>query len=633
MGRKGDRSFNLSGVMWHMNDAEAVKGKKLDKGLLRRAAGFARPFKKMIFWFLVTMIAGSMLSVVPFLLFKKIIDNAIPHGNRGMVWVIAAFMILAALVSGALTLISRWCSSRVGEGLIYELRTALFDKVQRMPIAFFTRTQTGALISRLNNDVVGAQRAVTGTLGQVVSNTITLVISAGTMLFLSWKLTLLSLVILPIFVIPAKRVGKQLSVIFRLQMDLNAQMNTQMTERFNVSGAQLVKLYGRSTDELERFSSRAAAVRDTGVKGAMYGRTFAVGLDLAQAVGVAAIYVVGANLVISKTLLIGTLVAMAGLVLKIYNPLTELTSARIDIMTAMVSFERVFELLDAPVNIADRPGAIDMVKPTGRVELNHVTFRYPSADAVSVASLERPGSTELSSDQNVDVLHDITITIEPGQMVALVGPSGAGKSTIASLIPRLYDVTGGSIKLDGHDVRDLTMQSVADSIGVVSQDPHLFHESIAENLRYAKSGATLHEMEEACKAAQIHHVIDALPDGYDTVVGERGYRLSGGEKQRLAIARMLLKNPAVVILDEATSHLDSENESLVQAALEHALTNRTSVVIAHRLSTVRAADMICVIDDGRVVERGTHDGLLATGGLYSELYRTLTGESTPVAGA
>lgn len=619
--------------MWHMNDADAVKGKKLDKGLLRRAAGFARPFKKMINWFLITVILSSLLGVVPSLLLKKIIDNAIPHHDRRMVTVIAALMVLAALVSAALTLVSRWCSSRVGEGLIYELRTTLFDKVQRMPIAFFTRTQTGALISRLNNDVVGAQRAVTGTLGQVVSNTITLVISAAAMFYFSWKLTLLSLLILPIFVIPAKRVGKQLSVIFRQQMDLNAQMNTQMTERFNVSGAQLVKLYGTATDELGRFSSRAAAVRDTGVKGAMYGRIFAVGLDLAQAVGVAAIYAVGANLAISNTLQAGTLVAMAALVMRVYNPLTELTSARIDIMTAMVSFERVFELLDAPVNIADRPGAIDLVKPTGRVELEHVTFRYPSADAVSVASLERPGSTELSTDQNVDVLHDITISIEPGQMVALVGPSGAGKSTIASLIPRLYDVTGGSIKLDGHDVRDLTMQSVADSIGVVSQDPHLFHESIAENLRYAKSDATLHEMEEACRAAQIHHVIDALPDGYDTVVGERGYRLSGGEKQRLAIARMLLKNPAVVILDEATSHLDSENESLVQAALEHALANRTSVVIAHRLSTVRAADMICVIDDGRVVERGTHDGLLATGGLYSELYRTLTGESMPVAGA
>jgi ATP-binding cassette, subfamily B, bacterial len=619
--------------MWHMNDADAVKGKKLDKGLLRRAAGFARPFKKMILWFLITVILSSLLGVVPSLLLKKIIDNAIPHADRRMVAVIAALMVLAALVSAALTLVSRWCSSRVGEGLIYELRTTLFDKVQRMPIAFFTRTQTGALISRLNNDVVGAQRAVTGTLGQVVSNTITLVISAAAMFYFSWKLTLLSLLILPIFVIPAKRVGKQLSVIFRQQMDLNAQMNTQMTERFNVSGAQLVKLYGAAGDELGRFSSRAAAVRDTGVKGAMYGRIFAVGLDLAQAVGVAAIYAVGANLAISNTLKPGTLVAMAALVMRVYNPLTELTSARIDIMTAMVSFERVFELLDAPVNIADRPGAIDLVRPTGRVELDHVTFRYPAADAVSVASLERPGSTELSSDQNVDVLHDVTISIEPGQMVALVGPSGAGKSTIASLIPRLYDVTGGSIKLDGHDVRDLTMQSVADSIGVVSQDPHLFHESIAENLRYAKSDATLREMEEACKAAQIHHVIDALPDGYDTVVGERGYRLSGGEKQRLAIARMLLKNPAVVILDEATSHLDSENESLVQAALEHALTNRTSVVIAHRLSTVRAADMICVIDEGRVVERGTHDGLLATGGLYSELYRTLTGESTPVAGA
>jgi ATP-binding cassette, subfamily B, bacterial len=625
--------FNLRGVMWHMNDADAVKGKKLDRGLLRRAWVFARPFKTMIAWFLATMIIGSVLGIIPSLLFKKIIDDAIVHSNRRMVSWIAVAMLAAALISGGLTLVSRWCSSRVGEGLIYELRTALFDKVQRMPIAFFTRTQTGALISRLNNDVVGAQRAVTGTLGQVVSNTITLVVSATAMFYLSWKLTLLSLVILPIFVIPAKRVGRKLAGIFREQMNLNAQMNTQMTERFNVSGAQLVKLYGRVTDEREVFSSKASAVRDTGVRGAMYGRTFAVGLDLAQAVGAAAIYVVGANLVISHSLKVGTLVAMAGLVMRVYNPLTELTSARIDIMTAMVSFERVFEMLDAPMNIVDKPNAIALSKPTGRVELDHVTFRYPAATEVSVASLERPGASELSSDQNVDVLHDISLMIEPGQMVALVGPSGAGKSTIAALLPRLYDVTSGAIRIDGHDIRDLTMQSVADAIGVVPQDPHLFHESIADNLRYAKTNATLAEMEKACRAAQIHQVIDALPEGYDTVVGERGYRLSGGEKQRLAIARMLLKNPAVVILDEATSHLDSENEALVQAALEAALTDRTSIVIAHRLSTVRNADVICVLENGRIVQRGTHDALLASGGLYSELYRTLTGEATPVAGS
>jgi ATP-binding cassette, subfamily B, bacterial len=539
--------------------------------------------------------------------------------------------VVAAVASGSLELVSRWASSRVGEGLIYQLRSTLFDKVQRMPIAFFTRTQTGALISRLNNDVVGAQRAVTGTLGQVVSNVITLITGLITMLYLDWRLTLIGLVILPVFVVPAKRVGRKLSEIFRQQMDLNASMNTQMTERFNVSGAQLVKLYGRADEELENFSSKAAAVRDIGVKGAMYGRSFYAGLELAEAIGAAAIYVIGANFAISGSITPGTLVAIAAIMMRVYGPLTELTSARIDIMTAMVSFERVFELLDAPVNIADRPGAVDLISPTGKVEFNHVTFRYPAANEVSVASLENPGSSTLSSKAGDNVLRDVSFTVESGQMLALVGPSGAGKSTIASLVSRLYDATGGSVQVDGHDVRDLTLASLSAAIGVVPQDPHLFHESIASNLRFAKPGATLEQMEAACRGAQIHDVVAALPDGYETIVGERGYRMSGGEKQRLAIARMLLKDPAIVILDEATSHLDSENESLVQDALETAMAGRTSIVIAHRLSTIRNADQICVIDAGEVVERGTHTELLATGGLYSELYETLVGgTATPL---
>jgi ATP-binding cassette, subfamily B, bacterial len=618
--------------MFHrMGDPSLVKGKKLDRGILRRAWGFAAPFRRLILLFLATIVFGAMLGLLPPLLFRSIIDRAIPRRDRHLVTIMAILFIAAAFVSGALGLVSRWASSRVGEGLIYQLRSALFDKVQRMPIAFFTRTQTGALISRLNNDVVGAQRAVTGTLGQVVSNVITLVTSLVTMLILDWRLTVIGLVILPVFVVPAKRVGRRLSDIFRQQMDLNSQMNTQMTERFNVSGAQLVKLYGRADEELDRFASKAAAVRDIGVKGAMYGRSFYAGLELAEAVGAAAIYVVGANLAITGSVSTGTLVAIAGLMMRVYGPLTELTNARIDIMTAMVSFERVFELLDAPVNIADRPGAVDLIEPKGKIEFDHVSFRYPAANEVSVASLENPGSTQLSTKVGDTVLHDVVFTVEPGKMVALVGPSGAGKSTIASLVSRLYDVTEGSVRVDGHDVRDLSMASLSAAIGVVPQDPHLFHESIASNLRFARPDATQEQMEAACRGAQIHDVVAALPEGYDTIVGERGYRMSGGEKQRLAIARMLLKDPAIVILDEATSHLDSENESLVQDALETAMAGRTSIVIAHRLSTIRNADQICVIDGGKVVERGTHMELLAAQGLYFELYETLVGSTQPAA--
>jgi ATP-binding cassette, subfamily B, bacterial len=527
-----------------------------------------------------------------------------------------------------LAIVQRWYSATVGEGLIHRLRVALFDKVQHMPVAFFTRTQTGALISRLNNDVVGAQNAVTGTLGSVVSNVVVLVTTLTAMLLLEWRLTLLALVVLPLFVFPAKRVGRRLQEISRRQMNLNAQMNTQMTERFNVAGALLVKLYGRYGDEERAFDDRAAQVRDTGVKSAMYGRIFFVALGVVAAIGAAAIYGLGAVWVIDGTISIGTLVAMAAYVTRIYTPLTALTNARVDLMTALVSFERVFEVLDAPVAIADKPGAVDLVAPRGDVRFDRVSFRYPPASSVSVASLEAPGSLDpLGAVPGALVLHDIDLVIPPGRMVALVGPSGAGKSTLASLVPRLYDVTSGAVRIDGHDVRDLTAESLRAAIGVVAQDPHLFHESIADNLRYARPGATLAELEEACRAAQIHDVVASLPDGYDTIVGERGYRMSGGEKQRLAIARMLLKDPAIVILDEATSHLDSENEVLVQHALDRALAGRTSIVIAHRLSTVRQADLICVVDAGRITERGTHEELVVAGGLYAELHQTLVGEA------
>jgi ATP-binding cassette subfamily B protein len=607
------------------SDRDAVAGRSVDRGVIRRAWGFARPYKGMVIGFLVTIVLDAVLGLAPALLFREIIDRAIPRSDGSLVTWLAIATVFVALADAGLAIAQRYWSARIGEGLIYEMRAALFDHVQRLPISFFTRTQTGALISRMNNDVIGAQSAVTGTLGSVVSNVIVLITTLAAMFALEWHLTLLTLVVLPLFIIPAKRVGKRLQVISREQMNVNAAMNTQMTERFNVSGALLVKLFGRHDDEAREFSKRASRVRDMGVRSAMYGRVFFVGLGLAGAMGAAAIYGVGAHLVISNSIKVGTLVALAAYVTRIYQPLTALTNARVDLMTALVSFERVFEVLDAPMPIADKPGAFDLVDPVGRIELDHVSFAYPTGG--SLVSLEAPGESHDSA--GVEVLHDINLVINAGELVALVGPSGAGKSTLAALVPRLYDVTSGAVRVDGHDVRDLTQESLRAAIGVVAQDPHLFHESVASNLRYARPDATLADMQAACRAAQIDDVIAALPDGYDTIVGERGYRLSGGEKQRLAIARMLLKDPAVVILDEATSHLDSENEALVQDALEVALSGRTSIVIAHRLSTIRGADLICVIDEGRIVERGSHDALLAAGGLYADLYTTLVAGTTP----
>ncbi len=605
------------------SDPSKIEGATVDKGVVRRVAQLAKPYRWMLIGFVLVIIVEAIIALLPPLFFRSIIDTAIPDGNRGLLNLLAALVVVSALFDAGLGFVERWFSAKVGEGVIFDLRAKLFDHVQRMPIAFFTRTQTGALISRMNNDVIGAQRALTTTLGSVVSNLIVLVTTLGAMLLLDWQLTLLALVLLPIFIVPAKRVGRRLQKITRESMDLNASMNTQMTERFNVSGALLVKLFGTSQRESDEFDTRAARVRDIGVRSAMYGRTFFIALGLVAAVGTAAVYWVGGQLVISGTLSIGTLVAMAAYVTRIYTPLTALTNARVDIMTAFVSFDRVFEVLDAPNPITDRPGAVDLVDPQGRVTFDQVWFRSPAASEVSLASLEADTTAPLPSEAGTFVIRGVDAVIEPGQLVALVGPSGAGKTTLTSLVPRLYDVTEGAVRIDHHDVRDLTQESLRSAIGVVSQDPHLFHDSVLDNLRYARPGATDEEIEAACRAAQIHDVIASLPDGYRTVVGERGYRLSGGEKQRLAIARMLLKDPALVILDEATSHLDSENEALVQDALTVALAGRTSIVIAHRLSTITRADQILVMDDGQIVERGTHGQLLANGGLYADLYRTL----------
>jgi ATP-binding cassette subfamily B protein len=601
-------------------DKSAIVDTKVSRTSMRRVMVFARPYSSSIIGFLLSIIFSAVIALIPPLLFRTIVDTAIPAGDKRRIVILTIILVVVAMGDAILSIVQRWYSSRIGEGLIYDLRVALFDKVQNMPIAFFTRTQTGALISRLNNDVVGAQTAVTGTIGSVVSNVVVLVTTLGAMLALEWRLTALSLVVLPVFIIPARRVGVRLQDISREQMGLNASMNTQMTERFNVSGAMLVKLFGRHREEVDAFGGRASRVRDIGITGAMYGRVFFVALGLVGALGAVAIYGIGAFMVISGGITIGTLVAMAAFVQRIYQPLTGLTNARLEVMTALVSFERVFEVLDAPVAITDRPRAIDIVKPLGNIEFDHVAFRYPPGASVSIASLELAGVMQ-GSDPDTDVLVDVSLRVDAGSTVAIVGTSGAGKTTLAMLIARMYDVTSGSVRLDGNDVRDLTGVSLRAAIGVVSQDPHMFHETIKSNLLYARPNATSEEMVNACKQAQIHDVIASLPDAYDTVVGERGYRLSGGEKQRLAIARLLLKDPAVMILDEATSHLDNESEVLVQQALEAAMHNRTSIVIAHRLSTIRDADRIVVLDQGRVTEQGTHDELMAVNGFYASQVR------------
>lgn len=555
------------------------------------------------------------------LLFRALIDDALKNRDKHLLLLLALGAVAIAIATAALSLFQRWFSAKVGEGLIFDMRVALFDHVQRFPISFFTRTQTGSLMSRLNNDVVGAQQAVTNTLGTVVSNVITLVVFLSVMLGLEWRLTILTLLVLPAFIIPARRIGRRLQVATREAMQLNASMNNTVAERFNVSGALVVKLFGSHDRERKLFSGRAGRVRDIGVRTAMYSRVLFVALGFVAAIGTAVVYYLGGRLAISGTITTGTVAAFVLYVTQIYQPLTQLTNARVDVMTALVSFERVFEVLDFPALIEERPGAIALEKPKGRVQFENVWFRHPPPAVSSIASLEE-GTGTTNDEPSAWILRDISFTVEPGELVALVGPSGAGKTTTALLVPRIHDVNEGRVTIDGHDVRDVTLDSLRDAVGMVMQDPHLFHESIAENLRYAKPDATGDELVAAAKAARIHELIASLPDGYDTVVGERGYRMSGGEKQRLAIARMLLSDPAIVILDEATSHLDSESELAIQHALADALTGRTALVIAHRLSTIVAADRIVVIEDGKIVEEGPHDALVHAGGLYSDLYRT-----------
>ncbi|HEU0042563.1 MAG TPA: ABC transporter ATP-binding protein [Jiangellaceae bacterium] len=600
----------------------SVAGQRLTKGTVRRILGYARPYRRQITVFLITTVAAAASAAAVPLLLKYVIDDGVTPGDRNAVLLGAAAVAGLAVLDAGLSLLGRWMSARVGEGLIYDLRRQVFDHVQRQPVAFFTRTQTGSLVSRLNTDVVGAQAAFTGTLSQVVSNAVTLVLALGAMLILSWQITVLVLILVPLFLLPARFIGRKLADISREAMQLNADMSQTMTERFNVSGALLVKIFGRYGDETDAFGQVAGRVRDIGVKQALYARYFFVGLTLLASLATAAVYGVGGWMAVDGTLEVGTLVALAALLTRLYGPLTALSNVQVDIMTALVSFERVFEVLDLKPMVADRSDArpLPQLGQQLSVEFDDVHFHYPGADEVSLASLEsvaRPAGTPAG-----EVLRGVSFRVEPGQLVALVGPSGAGKSTITHLVSRLYDPTEGVVRVGDHDVAGLTLESLHDAVGVVTQDAHMFHDTIRANLLYARPDATEEQLQDALVAAQISGLVAALPDGLDTVVGDRGYRLSGGEKQRLAIARLLLKAPRVVVLDEATAHLDSESEVAVQRALETALTGRTSLVIAHRLSTIRDADGILVVDDGRIVERGNHEELLAAGGLYAELYRT-----------
>ena len=619
----------MAGSPWMMMRSlsrdQSVKDAHLAPGTRRRVLGYATPYRKAIIAFLGVVVVDAVLVVAVPLLLREIIDKGVIPHDSSLVVRLAVVVAAIAVLDAILTVVSRWYSARIGEGLINDLRGEVFGHVLRQPIAFFTRTQTGSLVSRLNNDVIGAQQAFTSVLSNVVSNLVSVVLVVGAMIALSWQLTLGALLLVPLFLLPAKYMGRRLASLSHRQMGLNADMGTRMTERFNVAGALLVRLFGDPAREQAEYSERAGKVRDIGVEIALNRSFFMAGMTFIAALATAMVYGFGGLMAVGGTLTVGTLLALAALLARLYGPLTSLSNVRVDIMTALISFERVFEVLDLQPLVAERRGARTL--PSGRlgIELDDVTFRYPSADEVSLASLESISTGDRRAGGTV--LHDVSLTVEPGQLVALVGPSGAGKTTLTSLVARLYDPTSGSVRIGGIDLRDVTMASLRDRIGVVTQEAHLFHDTIRANLLYARPDATPGQVREALEAAQIAHLVDDLPEGLDTVVGDRGHRLSGGEKQRLAIARLLLKAPDIVVLDEATAHLDSESERAVQRALDAALRGRTSLVIAHRLSTIRQADRIVVVDDGRVVETGRHEELLGLGGLYAHLHATQFGGS------
>ena len=605
----------------YRNDPKSVKGKRLDREQIRRVWTFAKGYRKAIYFYMAVLILSAVAGAVPPLLVRQLIDRGIGNGgNWGIIVWLSIGGIFVAIANASLALFMRYYSAKIGEGLIYDLRVALFDHIQRQPLSFFTRTQTGSLMSRLNNDVIGAQLAVTSTLSTVVSNVITLAVTLTVMLRLEWRLTLITLIILPLFIFPARKVGQKMQAATRESMNLNSSMNTTIVERFNVSGALIVKLFGRPKDETESFAKRARRVADIGIQQAMYVRILFAALGMISAIGAAVVYLVGGRLALDGVITSGTVIAFVIYIDQIYTPLTQLTNARVDVLSAMVSFERVFEILDFQPLIKEIENPKTLVNAKGRVVYDHVSFTHPPVELVTLPSLEEDNPNQ-ASDEEDEILHDVSFVVEPGETIALVGPSGAGKTTTAMMLARMYDTSKGSVSIDGVNVKELSFESIKNTIGVVTQDPHLFHDSIGMNLAYAKPDATLEEMIDAAKRAQIHNLIDSLPDKYDTLVGERGYRLSGGEKQRLAIARVLLKNPSIVILDEATSHLDSETEGMIQVAFEEALKQRSAIVIAHRLSTVINADKIIVLEDGNIVEVGKHDELIATGGLYSELYK------------
>ena len=606
-------------AMRALTSDQSVKDAKLKPGTLKRILKYAIPYRTIFIFFFIALVVDAVLTIATPLLLKRLIDDAVIPKNGALVTQLALLVGLIAILSAIFNIVIRWWSSRIGEGLIYDLRSQVFEHVQSQSIAFFTRTQTGALITRINSDVIGAQRAFTATFSGVISNAITLVLLLVTMISLSWQITVLSLLLLPVFLAPTRFVGRKLQKFTQESFELNADMSSTMTERFNVSGALLVKLYGNPKKEAALFRNRARKVADIGISMAMLNTFFFIALVSVASVATAIAYGVGGHLSIAGKMTVGGLIAITTLLARLYGPLTALSSVRVDVMGALVSFERVFEVLDLEPMVKDKENAVNLDSRNPKVEFRDVHFSYPKSTEISLASLE--GAAKPEAIQSGEILKGISFVVEPGTMTALVGSSGAGKTTISALLPRLYDVTSGSISINGHDIRNLTGESLKSSIGVVMQDSHLFHDSIIENLRYAKADATIQEMENACRSAQIWDFIESLPNGLETMVGERGHRLSGGEKQRLAIARLLLKSPSIVILDEATAHLDSENEALVQAALKEALKGRTSIVIAHRLSTIKEADQILVLNEGLIEQRGRHDELVEAGGLYSELYQ------------